>query len=146
MDYALNGGMRRRLLLLAVGTLTVATPARAQRFGPASYPNVDKPFAVAQGDTVQLLSRLMHEAGPAMSRPGKRLDFVYSTVIPPTNRGGRAAQADKAAQVLGAQAVELGVARISIGICDTKECAQRKHPPADWFQYQRTSTGWTRVP
>ena len=110
------------------------------------YPNVDKPFEVAPGDTVQLLSRLMHEPGPAMSRPAKRLDFVYSTVIPAGNREARAAQADKAAQTFGVQAIELGVNRISIGICDTQECAQRKHPPADWFLYQRTNSGWKRVP
>lgn len=133
-------------MVLVVAASMIAAPAGAQRSGPAAYPNVDKPFEVAPGDTVQLLSRLMHEPGPAMSRPGKRLDFVYSTVIPAGNRAGRAAQADKAAQAFGAQAIELGVNRISIGICDTKECAQRKHPPADWFLYQRTNSGWKRVP
>jgi hypothetical protein len=88
----------------------------------------------------------MQEPGPAMSRPGRRLDFVYATVIPASDRAARAAQADKAAQTLGAQAIELGVNRISIGICDTRECAQRKHPPGDWFLYQRTNSGWKRVP
>lgn len=138
--------MMRRPCLVAIGALFIAAPAQAQRSGPGAYPNIDKPFAVAVGDTVQLLSRMMHEAGPAMSRPGKRLDFVYATTVPASNHAGRAAQADKAAQALGAQAVELGVNRISIGICDTKECAERKHPPADWFLYQRTNTGWKRVP
>ena len=138
--------MHRRLLLLVLATSLIAVPAQGQRSGPAVYPNVDKPYEVAPGDTVQLLSRLMHEAGPAMSRPGKRLDFVYSTNVPASDRGARAAQADKAAQSLGAQAAELGVGRISIGICDTKECAQRKHPPAEWFLYQRTNNGWKRVP
>jgi hypothetical protein len=145
-DYAFKLSMIRHLRVLTIAALTVAAPVHAQRSGPGAHPNVDKPFEVAPGDTVQLLSRLMHEAGPAMSRPGKRLDFVYSTSIPSSNGAGRAAQADKAAQALGAQAVDLGVNRISIGICDTKECAQRKHPPADWFLYQRTSSGWKRVP
>ena len=135
-----------RLLMLVFAASVIAAPVCAQSSGPAAYPNVDKPFEVAPGDTVQLLSRLMNEPGPAMSRPGKRLDFVYSTVIPASNRAGRAAQADKAAQMFGVQAIELGVNRISIGICDTKECAQRKHPPADWFMYQRTNSGWKRVP
>ena len=138
--------MIRRLCLLTTAMLSIAAPLRAQGAAPAAHPNVDKPFAVSPGDTVQLLSRLMHEAGPAMSRPGKRLDFVYSTHIPSSNRTGRATQADAAAQSLGAQAVELGVNRISIGICDTKECAQRKHPPSEWFLYQRTNNGWKRVP
>ena len=138
--------MLRPLWLLVLGTSLVAAPLQAQGVGAAAYPNVDKPYEVAPGDTVQLLSRLLHEAGPAMSRPGKRLDFVYSTTVPASNGAARAAQADKAAQSLGAQAVELGLNRISIGICDTKECAQRKHPPADWFLYQRTNSGWKRVP
>lgn len=137
--------MIRHTWVFALAASVLAAPAGAQRSGPA-YPNVDKPFEVAPGDTVQLLSRIMHEPGPAMSRPGKRLDFVYSTSIPASNRDGRASQADRAAEALGNQAVELGVNRISIGICDTKECAQRKHPPAEWFLYQRTNTGWKRVP
>jgi hypothetical protein len=136
----------QRLLILVIAVSVSAAPLCAQRSGPAAYPNVDKPFEVGPGDTVQLLSRLMHEPGPAMSRPGKRLDFVYSTVIPASNRAGRAAQADRAAQAFGAQAAELGLNRMSIGICDTRECAQRKHPPADWFLYQRTNSGWKRVP
>lgn len=123
----------------------LGAPVQAQRSAPA-YPNVDKPFEVAPGETVQLLSRLMHEAGPAMSRPGKRLDFVYSTTIPAGDRSARIAQADRAAQALGAQAIELGVNRLSIGICDTQACAQRKDPPAEWFLYQRTNSGWKRVP
>ena len=135
-----------RLCLFLIPAFVIAAPLGAQRSGFAAYPNVDKPFEVAPGDTVQLLSRLMHEAGPAMPRPGKRLDFVYATNVPANNRAGRAQQADRAAQSLGAQAIELGVNRISIGICDTKECAQRKHPPADWFLYQRTNSGWKRVP
>lgn len=135
-----------RLPILVIAASVIAAPLCAQGSGPAAYPNVDKPFEIGPGDTVQLLSRLMHEPGPAMSRPGKRLDFVYSTVIPASNGAGRAAQADRAAQSLGAQAIELGVNRLSIGICDTRECAQRKHPPADWFLYQRTNSGWKRVP
>ncbi|MGH7637900.1 MAG: hypothetical protein ACREOK_09635 [Gemmatimonadaceae bacterium] len=81
-----------------------------------------------------------------MSRPGRRLDFVYSTKIPAGDRSARIAQADRAAQALGGQAIELGVNRLSIGICDTRACAQRKDPPAEWFLYQRTNSGWKRVP
>ena len=137
--------MIRAVCLLVIGMTTLSALAQAQRSATA-YPNVDKPFEVAPGETVQLLSRLMHEAGPAMSRPGKRLDFVYSTAIPAGDRSARIAQADRAAQTLGAQAIELGVNRLSIGICDTRACAQRKDPPAEWFLYQRTNSGWKRVP
>lgn len=127
------------LLLAASGS------AGAQRSGPA-HPNVDKPFAFASGDTVQLLSRLLQDAAPLAVPPGKRLDFVYSTGIPASDRPARMAQADRAAQAFGAQAVELGVRRLSIGICDTKECAQRRHPPSEWYLYERTANGWKRVP
>jgi hypothetical protein len=34
---------------------------------------------------------------------------------------------------------------LSIGICDTRECAERRHPPAQWFLYERTNDGWRRV-
>ena len=137
--------MNRAVYVLLVGMTILSVPLQAQRSAPA-YPNVDKPFEVAPGETVQLLSRLMHEAGPAMSRPGKRLDFVYATKIPAGDRSARVAQADRAAQALGAQAIELGVNRLSIGICDTQACAQRRDPPAEWFLYQRTNSGWKRVP
>ena len=118
--------------------------AGAQRSGPA-YPNVDKPFAFASGDTVQLLSRLVQDASPMSVPPGKRLDFVYSTSVPASNRPARIAQADRAAQAFGVQATELGVRRLSIGICDTRECAQRKHPPSEWYLYERAASGWKRV-
>ena len=75
----------------------------------------------------------------------KRLDFVYSTAVPASNRPARIAQADRAAQAFGVQATELGVRRLSIGICDTTECAQRKHPPAEWYLYERTASGWKRL-
>ncbi|HYC51893.1 MAG TPA: hypothetical protein VEB19_12345 [Gemmatimonadaceae bacterium] len=111
-----------------------------------TYPNVDTPFAIADGDTVQLLIRFMNDGGPAARRAGKRLDLVYATRIPASNAAARRAQADRAAQVLGPQAVELGVRYMSLGICDTRSCAERKDPPADWYLYERTNTGWKRVP
>lgn len=138
--------MIRRTCLALAAAFVAGLPLQAQRSGPTAYPNVDKPLEVAPGETIHLLSRIMHEAGPAMSRPGKRLDFVYATRIPSSNRAERAAQADRVAQVLGEQAIELGVHHMSVGICDTRECAERKHPPSEWFLYRRTHTGWRRVP
>ena len=134
----------REWLVCGMAMLGAAAPAVAQKSGP-SYPNVDKPMVLGAGDTVQLLSRYVHEVGPLAVPPGRRLDFVYSTAIPASDKRARAAQADRAALALGPQAVELGVHRISMGICDTPECAARKHPPTDWFLYERTSTGWKRV-
>ena len=136
-----------RLPAIALIALFVsATADRAQGQGAGSYPNVDRPFAIADGDTVQLLIRFVHNGGPAMRPPGKRLDLVYSTRIPAADPSGRRAQADRAAQALGPQAVELGVRHLSIGICDTRACAERKDPPAEWYLYERTNAGWKRTP
>lgn len=136
--------MKRTLAILFALFLTLSGSAGAQKAGPG-HPNVDKPFAFAGSDTVQLLSRLVQDAAPMAVPPGKRLDFVYSTAIPASDRSARVAQADRAAQAFGAQAMELGVRRLSIGICDTRECAQRKHPPSEWYLYERTASGWKRV-
>ena len=133
--------MRYRPFFIAGALLAASTSAAAQ--GP-SYPNVDKPFTFA-ADTVQLLSRLVQDVSPMAVPPGKRLDFTYSTTIPAADRRARLAQADRAAQALGVQAVQLGFNRLSVGICDTRACAQRRHPPAEWFLYERTNAGWKRV-
>lgn len=131
--------------LLGLG-LAAASAGDARAQGRPAYPNVDKPYAIAEGDTVQLLIRFMNDGGPSRRPPGKRLDLVYSTSIPASNAEARRAQADRAAQAFGRQAMELGVRQLSIGICDTRECAERKHPPSEWYLYDRTSTGWKRAP
>ena len=140
--------MNRAISALLFGLcLAAASAGEAWAQGARSaYPNVDKPYAIADGDTVQLLIRFMNDGAPSRRPPGKRLDLVYSTNIPASNADGRRAQADRAAQALGRQAVELGVRQLSIGICDTRECAERKHPPSEWYLYERTSTGWKRAP
>lgn len=132
-----------------IGVLTAASaplaPLAAQSASTSAYPNVDKPVVVAPGDTIQLLIRMVSENGPAMRLPGKRLDFVYATRIPASDAAARQAQADRAAQMFGPEAVEMGVRRLSIGICDTRACAQRRDPPAEWYLYERTQTGWRRA-
>ena len=130
----------RALLPILVLALADASNAGAQ------YPNVDRPVVIEGGDTVHLLIRYMNDGGPTTRGMGKRLDFVYSTSIPASDPPARRAQADRAAQTLGAQAIELGVRRMSIGICDTRPCAERKHPPAEWYLYERTNSGWKRAP
>jgi hypothetical protein len=127
--------LTRGLLALALA----ASAAEAQR-----YPNVDRYVTLAEGDSVRLLIKLMHDG--AFSRPpGRRLDFIYASAIPASHAAERMAQADRAADILGAQAVEMGVRKLSIGICDTPACAQRKDPPSVWYLYERTSRGWRRV-
>lgn len=128
-----------RIALLLAG-LVLAGQAGAQ-----SYPNVRQRVELAPGDTVVLLNRIVNDGGPALRPPGRRLDFEYSTSIPAADSAGRARQADRAAQYFGPAAVELGVRRLSIGICDTRECAERKHPPAVWYLYERTADGWRRT-
>jgi hypothetical protein len=130
------------MLMRALLTLLLAAAvADAQ---PSGYPNVDRYVTLAEGDSVRLLIRIVNDG--AMSRPpGRRLDLVYASQIPPANAAQRQAQADRAAEVFGPQAVEIGAKRLSIGICDTQACAERKDPPGDWYLYERTSRGWKRV-
>jgi hypothetical protein len=116
----------------------------AQGSAQGGYPNVDRPLVIAPGETVRLLSRFVHEGGPAMRLPGRRLDLQISTIIPASDSLGRIAQADRAAQVFGVEALELGVRRLSIGICDTRACAERRSPPAAWYLYERSADGWKR--
>jgi hypothetical protein len=141
----MNHGIAR----LAIAVILSAGAARllsAQRPGTAQYPNVDKAVTIAPGETVQLLIRFMNDGGPAMRTPGKRLDLVYSTTIPASDAPGRRAQADRAAQLFGLEAAELGVRHLSIGICDSRACAERKHPPSEWYLYERGPQGWKRAP
>jgi hypothetical protein len=137
--YLAVGWVGLCMAALAVGT------ADAQRSGPA-YPNVDKAIEIGPGDTIRLLIRYMNEGGPMVRGPGKRLDLVYATSIPKSDAAARMAQADKAAQIFGVDAVELGVAKLSVGICDTRACAERKDPPSVWYMYERTNRGWKRMP
>lgn len=131
-------GMR---IALAVAGLVLASELPAQ-----GYPNAQKRIGLAPGDTVTLLNRLISDGGPALRPPGRRLDFQYATPIPAADSTARVEQADRAAQYFGPAAVELGVRRLSIGICDTQACAERKHPPGAWYLYERTSNGWRRTP
>ena len=132
----MKGMIIRSLLVLAVA----ASAVQAQ-----GYPNVDRYVSLASGDSVRLLIRMVNE-GRMERPPGRRLDFIYSSQIPAGNAAERKAQADRAAEVLGPQADEIGARRLSIGICDTEACAQRKHPPSAWFLYEKTSRGWRRLP
>ena len=139
--------MNRRIAQLAmVLVLSAAAGGGLRAQGRTHYPNVDKPFVIAPGDTVQLLIRFINDGGPAMRIPAKRLDLVYSTSIPVSDTEARRAQADRAAQLFGAEAVELGVRHLSIGICESRACAERRPPPAEWFLYERTNRGWRRTP
>src|ERR1700741_4907225 len=113
--------LTRRLTALASLALAVST-------AEAQYPNVDKYVTIAQGDSVRLLIRVVND-GAFARPPGRRLDFIYSSAIPASNATERIAQADRAAEFFGPQAVEIGARRLSIGICDTQACATRQHPP-----------------
>lgn len=101
-------------------------------------------LVLAPGDTVKVFSSFVHEGGMGRGN-GKRLDVIYATRIPASDAESRAAQADRAAQRFGPQAIDIGVRHLSIGICDTQACAQRQHPPAAWFLYERTANGWRRM-
>ena len=130
----------------AAVALAVAMPCAAQGPQPSgTYPNVNRAVAIAPGETVQLLNQFTFDRGPAMRRPGKRIDFLYSTTIPAADEKAREEQADRAAQFFGAQALNMGAHRIAIAICDTRECAENRQPPSAWYQYERFDGKWRRV-
>jgi hypothetical protein len=133
--------IRTLLALLVLATAASAAGAQGQA---SSYPNVDRVVTIAAGDSVRLLIRVVND-GAFARPPGRRLDFIYSSSIP-AGSAERKAQADRAAEYFGPQAVEIGARRLSIGICDTQACAQRKDPPSEWYLYERTSRGWKRLP
>ncbi len=127
-----------RILQLCTLALAVAstTPLGAQ-IAPAVV-------AIAPGDTVTVVHQSMFDRGPASSTPGKRLDVQYTTQIPTSDANGRLAQADRAAAFFGPEAIRIGARMLSIGICDTQACVERRHPPSAWYLYERTRDGWRR--
>jgi hypothetical protein len=131
-------------IIVAAGSMLFSTRADAQQSAPSGYPNVDKPLAVSPVDTVQFLIRVINEGAPATRPSGRRLDVLYATRIPASDPAARQAQADRAAEFFGPDAIEIGARRLSIGICDTRACAERRDPPAAWYLYERTNNGWRR--
>jgi hypothetical protein len=125
-------------------TLSLVVSALLQAGSIVPPPRADSTVVLAPGDTVRVFNSFIHEGG--IGRNGaKRFDVLYATRIPVADGESRAAQADRAAQVFGPRAAEMGVRRLSIGICDTQSCAQRRDPPAAWFLYERTAQGWRRI-
>ena len=124
-------------------TLSLVVSALLQT-GSIAAPRADSTVVLAPGDTVRIFNSTIHEGG--IGRNGvRRFDVLYATRIPVADAASRASQADRAAQVFGPRADEAGLKRLSIGICDTQSCAQRRDPPAAWFLYERTAQGWRRV-
>jgi hypothetical protein len=111
----------------------------------AQYPNVDRPMVLGPGDTVQVLNRIVVDRAPGQR--GARIDVQYSTRIPASNAAARADQADRVAQLVGADASKLGVRRVTVSICDTRACAETREPPKVWYIYERGIGGvWARRP
>jgi hypothetical protein len=138
--------MSIRLTAVALAFAFAALPrsVQAQQLTQSGYPNAEKRLELAPGESIVLLNRILNDGGPATRPPGRRLDLQYSTAIPAADSLARMEQADRAAQVFGPDAVAIGVRRLSIGICDTRACAERRDPPATWYLYERTANGWRR--
>lgn len=120
--------------------------AGAQQLDPAapSYPNVNQTITLSPDDTIRLLNRIVVDRAPGQR--GTRVDVHFATRIPPSDEAARGAQADRLAQIVGRQAWEIGARRITIGICDTRACAQTREPPRAWYVYERGAGGvWRRV-
>jgi len=129
----------RRLEFFATMLLAgsaIARPALGQ--GP-------RVVEIAPGDSIRLVYQTVLDRVPAARMPGKRLDVRYTTSIPASDPAARLAQADRAAKYFGSEAVNAGARRLSIGICDTQDCVERRHPPSEWHLYERRHEGWRRV-
>jgi hypothetical protein len=140
--------MNRALVAVVFASFGVVPQAlRAQgaaSSGPAaSYPNVDRPMALGPGDTVQVLNRIIVDRAPGQR--GSRMDVHYSTHIPASDATARAEQADRVAQVVGADAWKIGARRVTLSICETRACAETREPPRQWYVYERVVGGeWRR--
>jgi hypothetical protein len=130
--------MWRMAWILAAGVASAGVTELAQAQGPQT-------IEIAPGDSVSIVHQRVFDRGPAVRVPGKRLDVQYTTSIPASDAAGRLAQADRAAAYFGPQAAKAGARRLSIGICDTTACIERRHPPSEWHLYERRHEGWRRV-
>lgn len=130
--------MRRMAMVLAGVVAGASVTAVAHAQGPQAT-------EIAPGDSVTIVHQRVFDRGPAVRVPGKRLDVQYTTTIPSTDAAARLKQADRAAAYFGPHAVKAGARRLSIGICDTKACVERRDPPSEWHLYERVHEGWRRV-
>ncbi len=136
----------RHLLRILTATALLGAPASAQEAVHSGYPNVNRAIEIASGESVHLLNRILVDRRPG-TRAVRRHDFQYRTSIPAGDAAGRAAQAARAAQVLGAMALEDGVRTIALSICDTDACGRRAEPPRVWYLYElRAGNVWKPLP
>lgn len=135
--------MRNALLVLGTAlAFIVPGLSGAQEAVHAGYPNVDRPVEIAPGESVHLLNRILVDRGPGL-RPVRRVDFLYRTAIPTADAAGRAAQAERAAQAFGPQAIDAGARTLAVAICDSDACGRRAEPPRVWFLYElRAGNVW----
>jgi hypothetical protein len=125
-----------------IAILVVVSPLGAQEAVHPGYPNVNRAIEIAPGESVHLLNRVLVDRVPGQ-RSVRRIDFAYRTSIPVSDVDGRAAQAERAAQVLGAIAMEAGVRSLAIAICDSDACGRRDEPPRVWYLYElRAGNVW----
>jgi hypothetical protein len=134
------------LTAVVLGCVLVAGLGQmAQAQAQGAYPNVDRPFALGPGDTIQLLNRIVVDRAPGQR--GTRLDVHYSTRIPASDAAARAEQADRVAHLMGAEASKLGVRKVMVSICETRACAETREPAKLWYAYERGIGGvWSRRP
>lgn len=135
--------MTRQTLIAVLGSVLIAGSS-SRGLAQSIYPNVDRPMALAGGDTVQILNRILVDRAPGQR--GARIDIQYSTRIPASDDAGRAEQADRLAQVIGAEASRIGARKFTISICDSRACAETREQPQAWFVYERGLGGvWQRM-
>lgn len=129
----------RAVVLGCLLTVAAGSENRAQ----GGYPNVDRPLALAEGDTVHVFNRIVVDRAPGQR--GTRVDVHYATRIPANDASARAEQADRLAQIVGDAAWKSGAKRVTLSICETRACAETREPPRVWYAYERGVGGvWQR--
>ena len=128
---------------LAVLGCALMAGASSRALAQGTYPNVDRAMVLAPGDTIQLLNRILVDRSPGQR--GARIDVHYSTRIPASEAAARADQADRLAQIVGADASKIGARKLTISICETRACAETREQPRSWYVYERGIGGvWQR--
>jgi len=131
-------------LALAAALLTAASMAGAQQLvaNAPRFPNVNQALALAPGDTIQVLNRIVVDRAPGQR--GVRMDVHFASRSSDANARGE--EADRLAQIVGPDAWKLGARHVTIAICDTQSCAETREPPKNWYVYERGPGGvWQRV-
>src|SRR6185436_727967 len=125
-----NVSMNTRFFAVVLGCALLAGTS-----GRAAAQDTERAVALSAGDTVRILNRVVVDRSPGQR--GARIDVYYATRLPASDVSGRADQADRLAQIVGADASRIGARRFTLSICETRACAETREQPKQWYAFER---------